>query len=156
MLTRPLLVTALALAASGCADTSPKTAAEKAVRAIYAEPGLGTREGERDVLRRFGNERMQTALTSSDASCAELIANTAPNHGLVGTAVGEFERTCVSGLPLSCGQTAAKLTGVTVNEGAGEAAVVVAAVDVDGAPKSVELSLRLVANKYLVDDVHCP
>ncbi len=156
MLFRFLLAAAVALAASACADTSPKTAAEKAVRALYAEPGLGTRDGERMILRRFGNERMQTALTSSDSSCADLVANPAPNHGLVGTAVGEFERTCVSGLPLSCGQTAAKLTGVTVNEGAGESAVAVAAVDVDGAPKSVELSLRLVANKYLVDDVHCP
>ena len=136
-------------ATTGCPSSTPAQHVEKTVRALYAG-ALDDREKERDALRVQGTDRLRAYLSSIDASCSEILNNEAPNHGLAGPALADFNRNCLDERPLTCGG------------GSVVGAVDVGAVTADGASASVhvggqivDVGVKLVAGKFVVDDVLC-
>lgn len=147
------------VSAAGCSGSSPNGQVEKAVRAIYAGP-LGARDEERDRMRLQGTDKLRGAMAAMDASCGEILASDAPNHGLTGPAAADFARACLDQRPLSCGTGPAELSTVEVRSITGDSAVAIARVVPAGgaatAATGVELELRVVDGAWKLDEARCP
>lgn len=142
-------VVAALVAVAGCSQPTPAQLVEKTVRALYAGP-LGDRDKERDALRLQASERWKQSSLALDASCNEILANDAPNHGLAGSAVDDFNRNCLDGKPLSCGGSGG-LGLVEVGDVKGDTASAV--VHVGNA--AADVTLKVIDGKFVVDDVLC-
>lgn len=153
-----VIVVIVVVVLAACSRSTPAAAVEKAVRALYAGP-LGSREIERDALRRHATDRLKGAMAAMDTSCQEILASDLPNHGLRADAVADYTRSCLEQRPLSCTSVESTLTAVEVRTIKGAEAVAVARVTPRGqqasAPRVVELTLRAVDGAWKIDEASC-